>query len=232
MNLQNENINTHNSAILIPEIYYYLAELLFYPDESLPKKVNKTIQLLENYNYKATSYVKKFSEFINNSSLTQQEEIFTRSFDVQAITTIDIGYVLFGDDYKRGELLVNLNREHKDADNDCGSELSDHLSNLLRLLPKMKDIVIRNELVNKIIIPALKKIIAEFEIVKREKKDKVYRKHHRTIIERSDNYWSIYKNLLQAILSVLENDFELEQQHVEDYSNEFTKSVKTELEID
>jgi hypothetical protein len=33
--------------------------------------------------------------------------LFTRSFDVQAVTTLDLGYIVFGEDYKRGELLVN-----------------------------------------------------------------------------------------------------------------------------
>ena len=45
----------------------------------------------------------------------------------QVLATLDIGYVLFGDDYKRGELLANLNQEHRKANNDCGTELADHL---------------------------------------------------------------------------------------------------------
>ena len=67
------------------------------------------------------------------------QELHTRTFDVQSLTTLDIGYVLFGDDYKRGALLSNLNQEHSRAENDCRGELADHLPNLLRLIPKLKD---------------------------------------------------------------------------------------------
>ena len=214
------------------EVYNRLADILYYPEDDIKEKTNKVQQLLDKKYSNAASELEIFTGFINNSTKTEQEELFTRSFDVQAVTTIDIGYVLFGDDYKRGELLVNLNREHKDAGNDCGTELSDHLPNVLRLLPKMKDKEIRNEFVAKIIIPGLKKIIGEFEIIKREKKDKVYEKHHRTIIERSDDYWSIYKKPLQAILAVIEKDFEFLHAENEDFSSGFAKSVKTELEID
>ena len=63
------------------------------------------------------------SGFQSNPS-RKWEEIYTRTFDVQAITTLDVGYVLFGDDYKRGELLVNLNNEHTKAGNDLRNGIS------------------------------------------------------------------------------------------------------------
>ena len=69
---------------------------------------------------------------------TCSPELYLRTFDVQAITTLDIGYVLFGEDYKRGALLAGLSAEHKKVSNDCGIELADHLPNVLRLLPKME----------------------------------------------------------------------------------------------
>ena len=90
-----------------------------------------------------------FTGFVSHASLVEQEELFTRSFDVQAVTTLDLGYVLFGDDYKRGALLVNLNREHREAGNPCHNELADHLPNVLRLLPKLQDAALRDELVDR-----------------------------------------------------------------------------------
>lgn len=225
MNLQNADFTFD----LDSKVYSRLADILYYPEDDIKEKVLRVQQSLDKKYSCAAAEFEMFAKFINNSTKTEQEELFTRSFDVQAITTIDIGYVLFGDDYKRGELLVNLNREHKDAGNNCGSELSDHLPNVLRLLPKMKDKEIRNELVAKIIIPALKKIIGEFEIIKREKKDKVYKKHHRTIIERSNEYWSVYKQPLKTILAVIEKDFEFLQTGDDSYTPGFAKSVKNRI---
>ncbi|MDZ7764417.1 MAG: hypothetical protein U5K00_08325 [Melioribacteraceae bacterium] len=159
------------------------------------------------------------------------EEIYTRSFDVQALTTLDLGYVLFGDDYKRGELLVNLNNEHKKAENSCGNELSDHLPNILRLLAKLKDEELRADIISLILHPALRKIESEFDSKHIEKKSKVYRKHHRTIIERNESYGLIYRRTIQTLLVMLEEDFsELILNPIDDKS--FVNQIKQELEIE
>src|SRR3989337_1975750 len=94
------------------------ASLLSYPDEKLPLKVESAQEYL-NRNYPdAAEIMIEFTEFAKTIPLQKWEEIYTRTFDVQAITTLDVGYVLFGDDYKRGELLSNLNREHAAACNE------------------------------------------------------------------------------------------------------------------
>ena len=60
-------------------------------------------------------------------------------------------------------MLSNLNREHAKAGNDCGSELADHLPNLLRLLPKLENAGLREELVREVLVPALMLMIREFD---------------------------------------------------------------------
>jgi len=64
---------------------------------------------------------------------------------VQAVTTLDVGFILFGDDYKRGEMLVNISREIKEVGHDCGNELADHLPNILFLVSRMEDYELREE---------------------------------------------------------------------------------------
>jgi nitrate reductase assembly molybdenum cofactor insertion protein NarJ len=219
------------SLNLDQELYNDFSELFHYPDSEFADKV-KNVQATLNRSYpKAAKILEDFTKYVSNTSLIFVEEIFTRSFDVQAITTLDLGYVLFGDDYKRGELLVNLNREHQNVGNDCGTELSDHLPNVLRLLPKMTDKEIRGELVSLIVLPALKKIISEFKFELQEKKNKVYFKHHRTMIDSSKKYGSIYHKPLLAIYEIIKKDFSVSDDIEEDDSAGFTKTVKTELEI-
>ena len=149
----------------------------------------------------------EFTGFARTITLWKWEEIYTRTFDVQAITTLDVGYVLFGDDYKRGELLVNLSKEHSKVGNNCETELSDHLPNLLRLFNKINDNDFKGELIYLIIKPALKQIIGEFNSRNIEKKNKIYEKHHRTLIPFENNYGAVYKSLLQTLLLVLNMDF-------------------------
>ncbi|MCC6815708.1 MAG: hypothetical protein IT267_04800 [Saprospiraceae bacterium] len=154
-----------------------------------------------------------FLKFLEDAQLEDMQEMFLRSFDVQAITTLDIGFILFGEDYKRGQLLVHLNKEHRDAGNPCNSELSDHLPNVLRLLPKMKDHSIRDEIALRLIIPAVEKMISEFDSRKIEKKDEIYKKNLKTIIDYSQKFRTVYQSLLQALLIALKKDFGYKPEH-------------------
>ncbi len=91
----------------------------------------------------------------------EMEELYTRTFDIQAVCPLDIGYVLFGEDYKRGHLLVKMQSLQNEHHNDCGTELPDHLPNILNLLPKMKQEE-ASEMVAKLVRPALSKMIESF----------------------------------------------------------------------
>lgn len=210
--------------------YNQFASLLSYPDKEMSVKVESMQEFL-NQNYpNAAKIMIDFTEFARTIPHWKWEEIYTRSFDVQALTTLDMGYVLFGDDYKRGELLVNLNNEHKKAENDCGTELADHLPNLLRLIIKLVDDDIRRDLIFLIIIPALKKIIGEFENEKIHKKNEIYEKHHRTLINQEENHGKIYQRLLLALLEVFKTDFTDDQSGADEDHN-FSKEITNELEI-
>ncbi len=185
--------------------YETLARLFQYPKTGYKEKVKEAETVLsERYPETLTTF-KQFFDFVSNSSNDEITEIFTRTFDVQAITTLDVGYVLFGDDYKRGELLVNLNREHREANNICNDELADNLFNLLSLLPKMQNHDIRDELVEIIIMPGLTKIINEFETKNINLKNKVYKKQYKTIIEQSEDYGRIFLIPLMVVYKIIEN---------------------------
>ncbi|RKY91157.1 MAG: hypothetical protein DRQ01_08140, partial [Ignavibacteriae bacterium] len=149
-----------------------------------------------------------------------------------AITTLDVGYVLFGDDYKRGELLVNLNREHREAANECSDELADNLFNLLSLLPKMQNHSIRDELVEIIIMPGLIKIINEFDTKNISLKNKVYKKQYKTIIEQSEDFGRIFLIPLMVVYKIIENDFGYIKPIEENNKNNFTDAITSEIEID
>jgi nitrate reductase assembly molybdenum cofactor insertion protein NarJ len=187
--------------------YEKLAQLFQYPRVDYKEIIEEVDSVLSEYYPETLTTFNQFSDFVSNCSHNEITEIFTRTFDVQAITTLDVGYVLFGDDYKRGELLVNLNREHREAANECTDELADNLSNLLSLLPKMQNHDIRDELVEIIIIPGLIKIINEFDSKNINLKNKVYKKQYKTIIEQSDDYGRIFRIPLIVIYKIIEYDF-------------------------
>lgn len=194
--------------------YELLSGMFIYPeDERYAAVIKEVYKYLLNDYPDAASAMQPFVKFLDNSVLKEKQELFLRSFDVQAITTLDIGFTLFGEDFKRGQLLVNLNREHREAGNECYTELSDHLPNVLRLLPKMKDSEMRNEIALRLVIPALEKMIEEFNFKKIEKKDEIYKKNLKTIIDYSAQYRVIYQTLLQAVLTVMKKDFGYDPAH-------------------
>lgn len=212
--------------------YTMLAELFEYPGRLFGKHVSEIQLWLDANRPAAGNFLKPFSHYISQASPVEMEELFTRSFDVQAVTTLDLGYVVFGDDYKRGELLVNLNREHREAGNSCGTELADHLPNVLRLLPRMKDLSIRDELAGKVLAPALRKMIGEFDPEHIKAKDKVYKKHHKTILDRQDDHYTVYQVTLMALYDVLKSDFTFSEEDPKEATSDFLKSIHSEIEIE
>lgn len=160
-------------------------------------------------------------------------ELYLRTFDIQAITTLDLGYTLFGEDYKRGALLAGLANEHKQARNDCGIELGDHLSNVLRLLPLMAEPAVREELVSVIVAPAVREMIREFEPARIAKKEEIYKKHHKTIIEHAESELrTAYRRPLEALHEVLRKDFSLKVSLPIEQAGSYERSLETEMGIE
>lgn len=188
--------------------YALLSVLFQYPeDESFKKKIRAVYDYLLKTFPEAALSLQPFVDFAENSSVVHIQELFLRSFDLQAITTLDIGFILFGEDYKRGKLLVHLNEEHRKAGNDCETELSDHLPNLLRLLPKISEAEMQAEIAILLLLPAVEKMISEFSTEKIEKKDTVYKKHQKVLLEYSVNHRTVYQGCLWALFLTLQRDF-------------------------
>lgn len=212
--------------------YIKLADLFDYPDVDYSSRIFEIEQLLNAQYPEAVKYLEPFAAYMTQADLLEQQELFIRSFDVQSVTTLDLGYVIFGDDYKRGELLVNLNREHREVGNDCGVELADHLPNVLRLLPKMQDEILCEELVVKIVAPALYRMIRGFEPEQIVLKEKFYKRKHKTIIDRPVDHYTIFQLALKAIYAVLQEDFSIETNIPTEKTSDFLKNIVTEAKLE
>lgn len=212
--------------------YADLADLFVYPDPNLGQKTKKLQAHLDKHYPEAGKILAVFTDYVQKTGQHELQEIFLRSFDVQAITTLDIGYVLFGDDYKRGAVLVHMNREHEQVGNPCYNELADHLPNVLRLIPLLEDDDFRTELVDRLLAPALRKIVREFDPKKIEAKEKIYKKHHNTLIEESENYHTIYRLPMLALYAVIEADFTLTVEIPPGPSSDFLKKIGDEITIE
>lgn len=219
--------------------YANMAELLDFPGPEFAASGRTLADFLRQDYPDAALQVALFLDAIPQRTLDLQE-LHTRTFEVQALTTLGVGYVLFGDDYKRGALLSNLNREHSEAGNDCRGNLADHLPNVLRLMSKLKDQELLEELVEQILVPALMLMIREFEPERIAKKNANYRKHYKTLIDPAGGCDSTsYRWALEAVLKVLARDFTVSETmgKLSDWSNrpqtvDFLQLVEKEMDIE
>lgn len=171
--------------------YKDIAQLFRYPDELLKNSSAKIkILITENYPEEKESF-DYFLNFIESINQKELEELYIRTFDVQAICYLDIGYVLFGEDYKRGAFLVKMNEEQQKCGNDCEKELADHLPNVLMLLSVHPDFNFIKEFVIEIFYPAILKMIETFK-----------------------DSQNPYKYLLQTLKFILKKDFSIEEARI------------------
>jgi len=215
--------------------YRLLAAIFEYPDEGYSDRIGDVRDYLVGRYSDAATVLDRFIELLPDDDLTRMQELFTRSFDVQAVTTLDVGYVLFGDDYKRGILLANLNREHRVAGVDTGTELADYIPNLLRLMAVIEDEEVLHDLAYAILGPALLEMIREFSAERIQKRDKSYKKHYKTLIETpavASEAVTLYQFALKSLYAVLKQDFALIETMPLQRSNEFLASVTRENEIE
>jgi nitrate reductase assembly molybdenum cofactor insertion protein NarJ len=211
--------------------HYARISLLFdYPSESYYKIL---AGVKDELGEKYSDALKELGEFekLIPKNIYKLQEIFTKSFEVQAVTSLEIGYLLYGDDYTRGDVMVGLNQEHRAVNNDCGEELSDHLANVLRLVSKMKNQKTIEELVTLMVAPAVENMMKEFTPSSIEQKDELYKKQYKTLIVPSVPL-GMFLHLIKALYLVLDKDFALIQENKPFGDTSFFGFLKSELEVE
>ena len=187
--------------------YALLADTFRYPGADYPMKVWDCHAALAARHPDAAEEFAKFATHIAGLTTGQREELYVKTFDVQALCYPDLGFVLFGEDYKRGMFLVHMKTEHERAGTDYGTELPDHLSNVLMLIQRTTDEEFRGELAVAVTVPAFKKMLEGFDNNKIKERMELLRKKHDAIVQESLNYSNVYQYAIKAALLVLESDF-------------------------
>ena len=188
--------------------HYLLLEKLFrYPSDNFAEEVQHCQSFLDSVYPEAGKELKIFTDHILKLNQDEREELFIKTFDVQPICYLDLGYVMFGEDYKRGAFLLSMQHEQQKIGNDCGTDLPDNICNVLTLMTKSDNDAFVEDMVWRIFIPCVKKMIAEFGTARVDLKMKVLKKMHRAIIQEELNHGNVYKQCFLALLEVLRKDF-------------------------
>lgn len=144
--------------------YELYAELLEYPKTGLMRAVDLCLAELGRSNaIEAAETLEGFAARIAGKSVWELEELYARVFDLSPERCLDLGYQLFGETYKRGSFLVKMKQAVLSHGVNVGVELPDHLTVVLRLLPRLVASEEPGELVSEAILPTIEKVLRTFE---------------------------------------------------------------------
>jgi nitrate reductase molybdenum cofactor assembly chaperone NarJ/NarW len=136
-----------------------LADLLDYPDADWKWRCEECRAVLNVASQSFASHFALFSTATESRSLTDLQEVYTRTFDLSPVCALEVGYHLFGENYKRGVFLANLRETEAPFDLGQAQQLPDYLPVLLRLLTRLADEELRGALIVDCLIPALGKML-------------------------------------------------------------------------
>jgi nitrate reductase delta subunit len=138
------------------QMYLHLANLFRYPDQEYRHNLKAVGEAMAGEKYEEN--FKIFLSFAADCEFSELEELFTRTFDMNPPTCLEVGWHLYGEDYKRGEFLVKMRQALAQYNLAESVELPDHMSHCLKLLAYMEpeDAPV---LAEGYLLPALKKIL-------------------------------------------------------------------------
>jgi len=141
------------------QLFEVLANSLEYPGDNWNTSVDHCGQWLTIQAPDVAAHFISFRRKVGELSIEKMQELYTQTFDLNPVCTLDVGYHVFGENYKRGELLAKLRETEAPFELGQANQLPDHLPLLLRLLSRLEDEELRLALIGEILIPALNKMI-------------------------------------------------------------------------
>jgi nitrate reductase molybdenum cofactor assembly chaperone NarJ/NarW len=146
-------------------LYDLFADLLEYPTLATSLKAGHCYSRLQGFVPDAASTLEHFYSEIERQTLQKLEELYTVTFDMQPVCYPYVGYQLFGESYKRGAFMAQLNEAYHEFGYSAGQELPDHLAVVLRFIgldPANRRGEFCQALLKEGVTPALEKMLQAF----------------------------------------------------------------------
>ena len=149
----------------IGRLYASFSDLLSYPTSSTLIQADGCLAQLRESHPEAVTAFENFLRGLQKIELEKLKELYTTTFDMQPVCYPYIGYQLFGESYKRGALMAQLNESYRAFGFSAEQELPDHLAVALRFLSldsANRESEFCQSLLNSGVIPALEKMLKPF----------------------------------------------------------------------
>jgi nitrate reductase delta subunit len=115
-----------------------LAALLRYPGKDYWNDAAHCLEVLWENDPEAAALVEGFVEQTRSRSLEELQALFTTTFDLDPVCSLEVGWHLFGENYERGEFLVKMRGQLRRLGVAESTELPDHLTHALVALGRME----------------------------------------------------------------------------------------------
>lgn len=140
-------------------IYALFADILDYPSPATAAQVKDCVNELANENSEAAELLRQFQTEQLLMPLSQLQELYTSTFELQPDCTPNLGYHLFGNDARRNMFLAQLKQRMETHHVAMGRELPDQLSLILRLLERQDSTEERGALIEDCLVPAISRMV-------------------------------------------------------------------------
>jgi nitrate reductase delta subunit len=118
-------------------LYDDLAGLLAYPGVNFRTRLALCRAELEELFPEAAGLLFRFSQRVAGLTPEELEELYTHTFDLNPVCSLEVGWHLFGENYSRGEFLVTMRQLLRKYALPESTELPDHLTHVLPALARM-----------------------------------------------------------------------------------------------
>lgn len=143
----------------LTNIYDLAAGLLFYPGTDYGAQIERCRQEFAAVLPQAEDFLTAFADAVGKLTPEEVEELFTRTFELNPLCALEVGWHLFGENYSRGEFLVQMRQALRQHDLAESTELPDHLGHVLSVLGRLKQAE-SSFFAEHYVLPALDKMLA------------------------------------------------------------------------
>jgi nitrate reductase delta subunit len=134
-----------------------LAPLFEYPGEGLAGQAREALAALPD-DSPVTARLERFATYAADTPAGDVEDLYTRTFDLIPRCPPYVAYQLYGDTYRRGEVMARLAGLSRECGiEEEGRELPDHLSIALRVLALARWEE-ASDLATEVVLPALERM--------------------------------------------------------------------------
>ncbi|MBS4027693.1 MAG: molecular chaperone TorD family protein [Ignavibacteriales bacterium] len=149
----------------LANVYDTFSRIFLYPKEDYRLRIAalSSFQVSTNENEKnILGLISRFQTETQELSIDDFEELYTQTFDINPVASLELGWHLYEETYERGSFLVTMRELLRTHSIEESSELPDHVTHVLLLLARMEKTE-ADAFAATYVFPALKKILDGFD---------------------------------------------------------------------